>query len=99
MPQSANPAPGCFGDPLAALDMYRSPGENEDMNANEKNGTVKSDGEIVVECVMAGKPIPPDVAKRVEEREKEIRERVFAEHGVQNIGVQYIREMRGPLPT
>lgn len=62
------------------------------------NNTVDSDARIVAECVAARRPIPADVAERVRERADEARKRILATHGVQDIGVQIIREIRGELP-
>jgi hypothetical protein len=47
---------------------------------------------------VTGKPLDPDVARRVHERAQKIRARVFHTHGLVDIGVPAIRELRGPLP-
>ncbi|MCI0685514.1 MAG: hypothetical protein L0Y71_25715 [Gemmataceae bacterium] len=56
------------------------------------------DAQLVAECVASGKQIPPDVARRVQERAEHARRQVLAAHGVQASGVQIIREIRGELP-
>jgi len=56
------------------------------------------DSQIVADCLAAGKQVPPEVALRVRERADEARRQILATHGVQDIGVQIIREIRGPLP-
>jgi hypothetical protein len=56
------------------------------------------DARLVAECVAAGRPIPPEVARRVQERADQARKEVLAAHGVQDIGVPIIRELRGELP-
>jgi hypothetical protein len=59
---------------------------------------IMADAKIVAECVATGRPIPPDVARRVHEEARKITERVYREHGLLNIGVPAIRELRGELP-
>lgn len=57
----------------------------------------KADMQAVVDAVVAGKPVDPDVARRVEERADKARAEILATQGVQDIAVQLIRELRGPL--
>ena len=59
---------------------------------------VESDERAVMETFLTGKPLDPDVARRVHERAQAIRERVYLEHGLVDIGVPAIRELRGELP-
>lgn len=59
---------------------------------------VLADAQLVAECVAAGKPIPPEVVQRVRERSDRIREEIFRTHGLLDIGVPAIRELRGELP-
>jgi hypothetical protein len=47
---------------------------------------------------LAGIAVNPDVAHRVQERSRLIREEVFRKHGLVDIAVPAIRELRGPLP-
>jgi hypothetical protein len=71
------------------------------MIINETNSTpadVLADAQIVADCAAAGKPIPPEVARRVKARADHARKELVATHGIQDIGVQIIREMRGELP-
>jgi len=42
-------------------------------------------------------PIEPHVVRRVQERAEKTRKEILAIHGVQDIGVQFIRQMRGKL--
>lgn len=65
---------------------------------NHADNSVDSDAQTVADCVAANKPIPPDVAKRVRERADQARKQLLATHGVQDIGVQIIRDIRGELP-
>ena len=43
---------------------------------------------------LAGKPLDPAVARRIRERGDRIREQVRREHGILDIGVPAIRELR-----
>ena len=56
--------------------------------------TAEEDMQTVTDAFLAGRPIPPDVAKRVEERATELREKLFREQGFMNIAVSSIRESR-----
>jgi hypothetical protein len=51
-----------------------------------------------MQAFLTGTPIDPAVAQRVLERSRLIREEVFLEHGLVDIAVPAIRELRGPLP-
>jgi hypothetical protein len=70
------------------------------MNTPESSNDVSADADarLVAECVAAGRPIPPEVVRRVQERAERARKELLATHGVQNIGVAIIRELRGELP-
>jgi hypothetical protein len=57
-----------------------------------------ADAQVIVECVAARMPVPPEVARRVRERADQARKLLLVRHGVQDIGVQIIREIRGDLP-
>ncbi len=59
---------------------------------------LKSDEEAVIASFLTGKPLDPEVARRVHERAQSIRDRVFRKHGLVDIGVPAIRELRGELP-
>jgi hypothetical protein len=59
---------------------------------------VMADAQLVAECLAAGRPVPPEVARRVQERGERIRAEVLAAHGPLDVGVPAIRELRGELP-
>jgi hypothetical protein len=59
---------------------------------------IVADNQIVADCLAAGRPVPLDVAQRVRDRAEQARRQLLAAHGVQDIGVQIIREIRGELP-
>jgi hypothetical protein len=60
---------------------------------------VLADAEAVALAVSEGRKVDPDVARRVQERAAKARQEILATHGVQNIGVDIIRELRGELPA
>jgi hypothetical protein len=56
--------------------------------------TEKTDEQIVMATLTTGAPIPVEVAERVRERARRIRERIAKEHGLLDIAVPAIREFR-----
>jgi hypothetical protein len=62
------------------------------------DASVRADEEAVMRAFLAGIAVNPDVAHRVQERSRLIREEVFRKHGLVDIAVPAIRELRGPLP-
>ncbi len=59
--------------------------------------SIRADEEAVMQAFLAGAPVDPNVAYRVQERSRLIREEVFRKHGLVDIAVPAIRELRGPL--
>jgi hypothetical protein len=55
---------------------------------------VAEDTEAVLEHLNSGRPLDPVVARRIRERGDRIREQIRREHGVLDIGVPAIRELR-----
>jgi hypothetical protein len=55
---------------------------------------VMADAVLVARCIGTGQPVPAEVADRVHSRAKRIRNEVLARHGVLDIGVPAIRELR-----
>ncbi len=55
---------------------------------------VLEDAKLIAECVAAGKPIPPEVARRVQEEARRITQAVYEKHGLLDIAVPAIRELR-----
>jgi hypothetical protein len=74
--------------------------ENRDMESSFDNSTPDSvaDSQIVAECLAARKPVPPEVARRVRQRAEQARQNLLKSHGIQDVGVKIIREIRGELP-
>ncbi len=59
---------------------------------------VAADNQAVIDHVMTGRPLDAEILRRVQQRAEQIRQRIFREHGLVDIGVPAIRELRGPLP-
>ena len=59
---------------------------------------VQTDSQLIADCLSSGTPVPPEVIQRVRARADRVRQEILKQHGVQNIGVQIIRELRGELP-
>ncbi|MGH7201788.1 MAG: hypothetical protein ACREJB_14365 [Planctomycetaceae bacterium] len=55
---------------------------------------VRADLEAVIDHLATGKPLDPELVRRVRERSEQAREEIRQKFGVQEIGVQIIREMR-----
>jgi hypothetical protein len=74
--------------------------ENSDMKTKQKlkSESPEADAQAILDHVVSGTPIDPVLAKRVRERAEAIRRQILAAHGVQDIGVEIIRELRGQLP-
>lgn len=58
----------------------------------------EADAQAVLDHVVSGTPADPQLRKRVRERAEAIRRQILAAHGIQDIGVELIRELRGELP-
>ncbi len=56
--------------------------------------TAEEDVQIATDAFLAHRPIPTDVAERIEERAAALREQVFLRHGYLNIAVSSVRESR-----
>ncbi|MBS0265674.1 MAG: hypothetical protein JSS02_27325 [Planctomycetes bacterium] len=56
--------------------------------------TANDDLRAVNEAFLAGRPVDPEVARRVRERGAEIRQRMLAEQGLLDIGVSLLRQAR-----
>jgi len=60
---------------------------------------VLADAQFVADCLAAGRPIPPDVVRRVRARGEQITEELRQKYGELDISVPAIRELRGELPA
>jgi hypothetical protein len=55
---------------------------------------VLADHEAICRQAAAGGPKDPELVRRIQERSRQARAEILAKFGVQEIGVQIIREMR-----
>lgn len=55
---------------------------------------LEADTKAVMEFLITGKPIDPEIARRIRERGDRIREEIYAEHGLLDIGTPAIRALR-----
>jgi hypothetical protein len=66
------------------------------MNTSEFDAAeFQADFQTVINCISEGKPIPAEVRARVRERSERAQEELLKTHGVQDVGVSIIREIRG----
>lgn len=54
--------------------------------------------EAVAEHVRTGKPVPPELSHRIREKAEKIRKQVFEKHGLVDVAVPAIRELRDDAP-
>jgi hypothetical protein len=55
---------------------------------------IRADLQAVIDHVTAGKPLDPEVARRVQERSREVQEELVRRFGVREIAVDLIRQGR-----
>jgi hypothetical protein len=55
---------------------------------------ILADGQAAIEAVMTGKPLDPEIARRIRERAAKLTEEIREKHGLLDIGVPAIRELR-----
>ena len=68
------------------------------MNIAEKPTTqTDAELEVIMDHLMTGKPLDPELVRRIQERSNRLQQEILETHGVQNIAAQLIREARGPL--
>jgi hypothetical protein len=53
-----------------------------------------ADTQAVIEKLMTGKPLDPETYRRIRDRADRIRDEVFQKHGLLDIGVPSIRQLR-----
>jgi hypothetical protein len=65
------------------------------MTENSIPPDVMADMQAVTDALTSGKSVDPEVARRVRDRADKARRELLATRGVQDIGVEIIREIRG----
>ena len=91
---------GRYGFPI---DRFPNQCEDYLMSAAALDRSVNSpeslaDEEAVMASFVTGMPLDPEVAKRVRDRGRQIREEIYRQHGLLDIGVPAIRELRDAVP-
>ncbi len=84
----------------SAIDIPRPDETMNSMKSKETKdtGSPDADAQAVLDHVVAGTTIDPELARRVRDRAEAIRRQILAGYGVQEIGVELIRQLRGELP-
>lgn len=77
--------------------MVTQNAENTFMKTIEQT-ELDADTQAVIEHAMTGKPLDPEIAGRVRADGEKVRQEIFAKHGLVDIAVPAIRELRGELP-
>ncbi|HZZ82857.1 MAG TPA: hypothetical protein VFE62_30435 [Gemmataceae bacterium] len=60
--------------------------------------THDTDVQALLDHAMTGKPLDPEIARRLREEGEKLRERLRQQYGVVDVAVPSIRELRGELP-
>jgi hypothetical protein len=79
------------------IDPARLDPDDSGMSTIERNVSppeLRADAEAVIASAMSGRPVAPEVARRVSERSQAFREESARRHGVREIAVGLIREIR-----
>ena len=84
-------------DLFGGIDMLTQDAENTFMMTIDQS-KVDADTLAVIEHAMTGKPLDPEIARRVRTEGEKVRREIFAKHGLVDIAVPAIRELRGELP-
>lgn len=80
----------------------------DNLEQMEKNAMMKTadlvteldiESRAVMEHLMTGKPIDPEIKRRIQERAAKITQQVRNQFGLVDIAVPAIRELRGELPN
>jgi hypothetical protein len=80
-----------------AVDGAAERTDNDPMHTNLDNlipPDVAADNQAILEHILTGRPLTPEVARRVRERAERITEEIRQQHGLVDIGVPTIRALR-----
>src|SRR5437867_789865 len=91
---NTHPAPMLFH-----LEIPRPAGDDDGMEPTELRPSplpldLQADTEAVMEHITRGTPLDPEVRRRVRQRAERIRDEVYRQHGLLDIGVPAIRALR-----
>ncbi len=78
----------------AAVDFSRNSFDNCIMTTETIPTDVMNDAQAVADAVAAGKPVDPEVARRILERSRLAQAELLKKFGVREIAVDLIREIR-----
>jgi hypothetical protein len=59
---------------------------------------VDAETNAIIEHAMTGMPLDPELVRRVREQGEALRREILEKHGLVDIAVPAIRELRGELP-
>ena len=79
------------------LTFMRKQAKIQHMNTFDEStlpADLEADTQAMMESLTTGKPLDPDILRRIRERGERIRQKIYAEHGVLDIGVPAIRALR-----
>jgi hypothetical protein len=83
------------------LELWISVVEYGSMKNDEKNGVLrglKTDVQAVADHLASGKPLNPEVIRRIRQESARIQEKIRRRQGLVDIAVPAIRELRDELP-
>ena len=66
-------------------------GQNVDMNTIE---IISTEGDAIIEHVLSGKPLDPELARRIRERSEHATEELRRKYGTLDVAVGLIRDVR-----
>jgi hypothetical protein len=69
------------------------------METTRANSDLLDDVQAVADHVAFGKPLSPEQVGRIQEESRRIQDELRRKHGLLDIGVPAIRELRGELPN
>lgn len=76
------------------LTGYHQVGENDTMDAIIKTPLEDPDALAVIEHAMQGKPLDPEIYRRIREAGDRLTEEIRKEHGTVDLAVDLIRDAR-----
>ena len=79
---------------ILSIDCSSNSFKNDRMTTEAIPTDVTDDAQAVADAVAAGKPVDPDVARRVQERSRLAQAELLKKFGVREIAVDLIRDIR-----
>lgn len=88
-----------FGRRRCRVDMLLINAENTVMKTLDDPTEVDIESQAILDHLMTGKPIDPEMKRKIHERAAKITQEVRDKFGLVDIAVPAIRELRGELPN